>query len=290
MTECVICVGSSGRVGCLVSAFWQRDPESATRTVLQSRRIDSVTDAASLKWDPMDGSGELCDWVGQYGKLQAMIVLAGVTPGQGKDLSLNTDIAVACVTAAAAAGIPRVLVASSSAVYGAGDGTAFRETSACQPANAYGEAKLAMEHACHEHAKADLDVCCLRIGNVAGADALLLNVAELGPDEPVVIDTFADGRGPVRSYIGPKSLARVLNKLAVHDTVLPPALNIAAPDPISMDALAQAAGQPWTAKPAHSAAQQSITLDTMLLNEFCSFSREESCPSDMVSQWKETLS
>jgi nucleoside-diphosphate-sugar epimerase len=285
----MIVVGASGRVGGTVSPIWQSDQVLAGRIVLQSRSSDAVTDAASLKWDPMDGPDELCDWVGQYGKLQAMIVLAGVTPGQGKDLSLNTDIAVACVTAAAAARIPRVLIASSSAVYGAGDGTAFRETSACQPANAYGEAKLAMEHACHEHAKADLDVCCLRIGNVAGADALLLNVAELGPDEPVVIDTFADGRGPVRSYIGPKSLARVLAELAEHDAVLPPALNVAAPAPISMDALAEAAGQPWTARPTHSAAQQSITLDTTLLNEFCSFSREESCPSQMVSQWKETF-
>lgn len=289
MNDDMVVVGASGRVGRMVSTIWQSDRAPAGRIVLQSRSSDAVTDASSLKWDPLSGAGELCDWAVQYGGIRSLVVLAGVTPGQGKDLSLNTDIAVACVMAAAAAGIPRVLIASSSAVYGSGNGTAFRETSVCQPANAYGEAKLAMEQACDALATADLEVCCLRIGNVAGADALLLNVARLAADEAVIIDTFADGRGPVRSYIGPKSLARVLAQLSMLDADLPPVLNVAAPQPISMDALAQAAGQPWTARPVQSAAQQNITLDTALLSKFCGFDPEESEPSQMVSQWKEAV-
>lgn len=285
----MIVIGASGRVGRLVSAAWQIDRSPADRIIVQSRRRDAATHATSLGWDPMTGAGALCDWAEQYGVPRAMIVLAGVTPRQGQDLSLNTDIAVACVTAAAAARIPRVLVASSSAVYGAGDGTPFAETSACRPVNAYGEAKIAMERACHALSAPGVETCCLRIGNVAGADALLLNVARMAPDAPLVIDAFADGHGPVRSYIGPKSLARVLATLATHDADLPPIMNIATPEPISMDALAQAAGHPWTARTAQPDAQQRITLDSTLLSEFCRFAPEESRPSEMVFQWNEAL-
>lgn len=289
MKSGMIVVGASGRVGRMVSGAWRIDRGPADRIVEQSRRSEATTDAKSLRWDPMTGSGELCDWVARHGVPRAMIVLAGVTPGTGQDLSLNTDIAVACATAALDAQIPRVLVASSSAVYGSGNGTPFAETAVCQPVNAYGEAKMAMECACEALAAPGFEICCLRIGNVAGADALLLNVAGLAPGAPVVIDTFADGRGPVRSYIGPRTLARVLGKLAIQDAVLPPVLNIAAPEPVSMDSLAEAAGHPWTARPANSAAQQSITLDTTLLSDVCSFKPQESYPSQMISQWKEIL-
>lgn len=289
MTGRIICVGASGRVGRMVAAVWKSDNDPMDRIVLQSRDYDADTNKALLRWDPMTGSDALCDWVEQHGSLQAMIVLAGVTPGQGQDLTLNSDIATACATAAAAARIPRVLVASSSAVYGAGDGTPFNEASMCQPVNAYGEAKIAMERACRALETPALEICCMRIGNVAGADALLLNVVRMASKVPVTIDTFADGRGPVRSYIGPKSLARVLATLATQDTNLPPILNIAAPEPISMDALAQAAGKRWAARPVQMPAQQSITLDTELLSKSYGFVPNESCPSQMILQWKQTL-
>jgi nucleoside-diphosphate-sugar epimerase len=219
-----------------------------------------------------------------------MVVLAGVTPAQGRDLSLNTDIAIACLSAAMEAKIPRVLIASSSAVYGTGDGTPFAEAAECNPVNDYGWAKFAMENACRVMAGSDVEICCLRIGNVAGADALLLNVARMGLNNPVMIDTFADGRGPVRSYIGPKSLARVLSTIALQEATLPPVLNIASPCAISMDALATAAEHPWHAQPAPANMPQSITLDISLLRQSCDFSSEESCASEMVLQWKETLS
>lgn len=289
MTRSMIFIGASGRVGRMVSTAWRIDRGPVDQVVVQTRGQNAATDVTSLLWDPMTGAAPLCDWVARHGTLRTMVVLAGVTPGNGQDLALNSNIAVACVTAAAAARIPRVLIASSSAVYGFGDGTPFAESAICQPANAYGEAKLAMEHACHSLTASGIEICCLRIGNVAGADALLLNVAQTAFGDPVAIDTFANGRGPVRSYIGPKSLARVLATLAMQDTVLPPVLNIAAPEPISMDELAQAAGYSWTARPAQQYAQQRITLDSTLLGELYNFTTEESCPSQMVLQWKETL-
>ncbi len=289
MTNSILLVGASGRVGRMVARAWQIDRRSLGQVVMQTRRLDASNDVSSLLWDPMIGAAPLLQWVARHGAPQAMVVLAGVTPGDGQDLALNSDIAVSCVTAAMTAHIPRVLIASSSAVYGVGDGTAFTESAICQPANAYGEAKVAMENACHALTGSGIEICCLRIGNVAGADALLLNVAQRVSDDAVTIDTFANGRGPVRSYIGPKSLARVLATLALQDTVLPPILNIAAPEPISMDMLAEAAEHTWTARPAPKYAQQRITLDSTLLGKFYRLTPEESYPSQMVLQWKETM-
>ncbi len=175
-----------------------------------------------------------------------MVALAGVVPGPGRDLSLNRTIAEATLDAAAQAGITRVLLASSSAVYGAGE--AMAEDAPPAPVNAYGVAKREMEAACAPWRARGMEICCLRIGNVAGADALLLNVVERRG--AIVIDRIADGGGPVRSYIGPASLAAVLATLCRHAGPLPDMLNIAAPQPVAMTALAQAAGARYETRPA----------------------------------------
>lgn len=224
-----------------------------------------------------------------------MIVLAGVTPGPGVDeaaLQGNSALAVASLQAAQAAGIARVILASSSAVYGVHpQGKPFAETDDVQPLNAYGRAKLAMETAADPFRAAGLEVCALRIGNVAGADALLhpLATAPATPRAPVRIDAFADGCGPLRSYIGPQTLARVLSALAAHPSPLPQILNLAAPRPVRMRALALAAGWPVEMVPAPAHAQQSITLDTSRLAALCKLEEKDSDPAEMVAQWKATL-
>ena len=273
----------------MVAWHWRQERPPATHIVVQGRGSDVITDVNHLRWDPMDGSSALCDWVLAYGPLKAMVVLAGATPGSGQDLSINRTVAETCLAAAADVGIPRVLVASSSAVYGIGDGMPFSETSHCTPVNDYGLAKIAMEQACDGWRTHNLEVCCLRIGNVAGADALLLNISKSDPDSPVTIDIFSDGRGPVRSYIGPKSLASVLNMLAVHPESLPSILNVAAPKPISMDTLAETIGHPWVPRQAASQSAQNILLDCRLLATFYPFSSAESAPSEMITQWKDAL-
>jgi NAD dependent epimerase/dehydratase family enzyme len=120
----------------------------------------------------------------------------------------------------------------------------------------------------------------LRIGNVAGADALLTNMAR-----PLVIDQFADGRGPLRSYIGAQSLARVLQTLAGRDG-LPEVINVAAPMPVEMADLAQTAGLDWAYRAASVTAVQSITLDSAVLDGLYRFEAAESSAADMVAQWR----
>lgn len=240
-----------------------------------------------LIWDPLRESQPLLDAVSASGGFSAMVMLAGVTPGPDKDLGLNRTLAEACLDAASRAGIGRVLLASSSAVYGPGTGAPLAETAPCHPANAYGAAKLEMEQACAIWREDGMDLCMLRIGNVAGADALLLNVAKADAGKAIEIDIFDDGRGPVRSYIGVKTLASVLQSLCLHPDPLPNTLNIGMPDPISMDALADAAHQPWRERSPSGPTPQRITLDCNLLASLHDFNDLESQPEEMVRQWKE---
>ncbi len=275
-----VLAGASGRVGRMLMRHWSQRPPRGLRIVPQNR-----TDAgAGLVWSPLDGPQPFVDWARLQGGVAGLILLAGVTPRPGARLYDNGALAGAAIDAARRAGVPRVLVASSSAVYGAGDGRPMSETAQTAPVNDYGRAKLAAEAICA--AATDLDVCCLRIGNVAGADALLLNVPDATPDRPLRLDRFADGTGPRRSYIGPASLARILETLALHPDALPAVLNVGVPQPVTMQALAHAAKAPWQWVPAPPTALQHITLDCTRLSRLYGFAPEESDPATMVAQWQ----
>ncbi len=280
----ILMVGASGRVGRMVLYHWQRDP-GPTRIIPQFRSALE----GGLTWDPMTGAQLLLDAVRQGEIFHAMVMLAGVTPGLGRDLDLNTRLAQACLDAASRARVRRVLLASSSAVYGAGDGAAFDERAACHPINAYGASKLTMERDCARFRHDGMDLCYLRIGNVAGADALLQNIARADPKEAVEIDIFENGHGPIRSYIGVETMTKVLQTLCLHPHALPPVLNLAAPSPVSMDALADAARHPWTPRAPSENACQHITLNCSALASIHAFTPLDSDTEDMVRQWKATL-
>ncbi|MFP4329033.1 MAG: NAD-dependent epimerase/dehydratase family protein, partial [Paracoccaceae bacterium] len=235
-------------------------------------------------WFPLDGPDVLLEHVERNGPPAAMVVLAGVTPASGAALDTNTDLALACLDAAARAGIGRVLLASSAAVYGAAGSRPFTESDPLRPVNAYGEAKQRMEAASTPWRAKGIGLCCLRIGNVLGADALMRNATAASTTDPVRIDRFADGRGPLRSYIGPVTLARVLATLALREGALPQALNVAARHPVTMDALAEAAHLPWRWQPAPAHAHQRITMECRLLERFHRFREGESDPAGMVAQ------
>mgnify|MGYP005850298485 CR=1 FL=1 len=193
----VLVMGASGRIGAYLRQFW---PGLGLDPVWQYRA--NAPDGALL-WSPLAYS------VPDVGPVDTVVCLSGVT--QGAALALNTDLARAALDAARVLGAKRVLLASSSAVYGASPGPHF-EDGPCAPATPYGVSKLTMEQAALAQAGA-LAVCCLRIGNIAGADALL---GGLTPGTVPVLHHFSDGRAPRRAYIGPKTLAHVLAQLVSH--------------------------------------------------------------------------
>ena len=239
---------------------------------------------ADIVWDPLTGpSADGLEGAG------AMLLLSGVVAPERGDLALNTELALAAAGACAALGIPRLLVASTAAVYGAGRGAPLSEDAPLDPASEYGAAKAAMEMALRgAPGPGAPEICCLRIGNVAGCDALLMAAHGATAEQPLRLDRFSGGRGPRRSYIGPLSLARVVEALATAPGRLPFLINVAAPRPVYMDELLEAAGIPWRHRDAPPGALQDITLDTARLSALCPLPDAASDPAGIVGEWRRT--
>lgn len=265
----VLVLGATGRIGTFLRKSW-----SGTGPLWQTRgaapgpgwvRIDPLADAAGLARAAQGRAAILC--------------LAGVVPGQGGDLADNARLARAAVRAGAAAGA-RVLLTSSAAVYGARGGL-LSETTEPLPASDYGRAKVRMEaEAADLAAGLGVEVTALRIGNIAGVDAIL------GGWRPgFALDRFADGRTPRRSYIGVQSLARVLADLAGQGG-LPGVLNLAAPGAVEMGALLDAAGLGWTPRPAPDTAIPEVVLDISRLAGVTALAAGEGRPETLVAQWR----
>ncbi|SLN10057.1 RmlD substrate binding domain protein [Aquimixticola soesokkakensis] len=206
------------------------------------------------------------------GAIDAVVHLAAPTPaGHVRDYGETVDLACAAQSVAQALGA-RLIVMSSQAVYGAPRGHAFRETDPIAPQNDYGRAKAAME------AALDPDCLILRLGNVVGTDQLGRN---LRSGETIQLDRFAEGF-PVRSYIGPMTLCRVLVGLAhAKETGV---YNLAAPVPVEMGALVAAFGGQWHAGPLR-AGPAVIALDVSKIAAIVSFSAQENLPLEMVTQF-----
>ena len=279
MTELLL-IGANGRVGRLLRRSWGLAGPGAPGLLRQAR-----DGSGDLDWDPWSGADALQRALGRRGAPapQAALVLAGVTPRPAAPLDLNAALARACLDGLRAAGIGRVLFASSAAVYGAGDGRrSFSEEDAPRPDTPYGAAKLDAEAELFRDG--GMEVAILRIGNVLGADALMANAAHAAPGAPLALDRFADGSGPVRSYIGPLSLARAVAALAAHPGPLPDVLNVAARRPVAMADLLDAAGVPWRWSPAPDAARQRITLDCERLAALVPHVPLAAAPAAMVAE------
>ncbi|HRK42059.1 MAG TPA: NAD-dependent epimerase/dehydratase family protein [Gemmobacter sp.] len=245
-------LGASGEIGRSLARVWAMVAPGAGPGLWQHRPgAATPPDVPSSSWDILAEAPPALP-----AGLSGIVVLAGVTAGDAAALALNTRLAEAALALARAHGIGRVLLASSQAVYGAHSGPA-RENSLCAPLNAYGAAKLAMEQAL----AGAPEVTALRIGNYAGSGALF-HAARKGP---VSLDQFPDGRSPLRSYIGPISLARVLAALLAAPGPLPPVLNVALPGGVDMAALLQAAALPFTFRPAPATALPEAVMDVTAL-------------------------
>lgn len=280
-----IVMGASGRIGAMMLRHWEAHPPLGLCFVPQRRQSTQLE--PELVWSPLqDGPAPLLDWQRAQGPVAGLLVLSGVTPAPGAAVDLNVALVAVALDAARQAGIGACLIASSSAVYGAGRGAALTEDDPTTPANDYGQAKLAMEALCYRARAEGQAVCCLRIGNVAGADMLLHNAARATAEAPLRLDRFADGAGPRRSYIGPGTLADCIADLARAAPTLPPVLNLAAPRPVTMEQLLTATQTPWyfTDAPAH--ALQSVTLDVTRLAGLHAFGFDASDPAAMVREWK----
>lgn len=236
MPPSTVVIGAGSHVGRMLRAQWGEGARWLSRA----------------DWTAGQGPGALAPLLAGA---RAVICLAGATPGAAA-FDLNRAIGAAVVEAAAGSGA-RVLLASTQAVYGDGPGP-HAETGPVAPAGVYGTTKLEMERNARARARAcGVALCCLRLGNVVGADRLFRNIAAGGA---VGIDRYPDGRTPARSYIDPERLALALRDLVTLEA-LPEVLNLASAPALQMGALADAAGVVWAPRPVHDTARAVIAMD-----------------------------
>lgn len=274
----ILVLGATGRLGRLLRRAW---PEGQGLWQARPGRLAPGADRVLL--DPLAAPAALAR---AAARTQAILCLAGVTPAaaqRGAAMADNTALALAAVEAGAVAGVP-VLLASSAAVYGA-QGGLLDEATAPAPVSDYGRAKAEMEaRAARAAAELGVAVTALRIGNVAGADAILG-----GWRAGFRLDRFADGRTPRRSYIGPATLARVLAELAgraARRGDLPGVLNIAAPGAVEMGALLDAADLAWAPRPAPEGAIPEVALDVAALARLVALDPAAGRAETLVAEWR----
>lgn len=247
----LVVTGAQGRLGRLLRRIWTDAPPEGLQPLWSARGAD-----ADLPWDILSGPAP------QWPEGAVVLHLAGILRGPPDQLAGNAAMVAPLLAACQRNGAQRVLVASTAAVY-APSARPSPEDEIPAPTGDYGRAKLAMERALQAQG-GDLPVTCLRIGNVAGADALL------SPRPgPLALDPVPDQPGgPLRSWIGPRMLARVLAALA-RQRDLPPVINIAADPPLTMGALLEAAGRDWQYGPPNPAVVPAAVMATDLLHRLC---------------------
>jgi NDP-hexose 4-ketoreductase len=252
----LIVTGAGGRVGRLL------------RRVMPAGRVTWVTrnpvEIGDLAWD---------DLVQRAPDGAVILHFAGAVRD---DLGVNARLAEQIC---ALENVRHVFVASTAAVYRPGDGDLDEEMSA-DPQNAYGMAKLAMERAVR-----GARVTLMRIGNVAGADALLGGLLE---GKTAILDPLpGQPGGPVRSYIGPITLGQTLLQLAERADAcgdLPEVVNVAAPGAVAMADLLDAAGADWVYGPPKSGVVPRVVLDVSRLCGIVPVAK--AAAADLVREWR----
>ena len=281
-------MGATGRIGQLLQAVWKRHPPNGLTPRWQTRRADGGRAPQGLCFLP--GAPP------QGARFGVVLSLLGVTSAAGSgacgpDLRENSALALAALETARKVGARHVFLASSAAVYGPGGG--LREDAALHPASAYGRAKQTMEIAAQDWRRgAGRDaprLTILRIGNVAGADALLAPRRPT-PGGAVTLDRFAaSGGGPRRSYIGPTSLARVLASLLRRGAWcegVPEILNLAAPGAVAMEDLLDADGRAWQWRDAPQEAIEQVVLNTDRLRAMGEPGLAQGGAAAIVAEWR----
>lgn len=219
----LVLTGANGRIGRLLRKLWAHKPPKGLFPIWLTRTEWNI--GAEAPPDLPTG-GVLLD-------------LAGVTSG---DFERNPFLASKVADLSQQLGCKLIYVSSAS-VY-PGGAMDMDEDQALAPVSAYGRSKVAAEVTVRAVA---LNPTILRLGNIAGADALLAGNRQ---GKLVALDQSTYGnRGPVRSYIGPHVLADVLSLIcskAIAAKGIGHTLNVAQPDPVAMAELLDAAGYDWS--------------------------------------------
>lgn len=276
----ILVLGATGRIGRVLRRCWAGQ-SGFEHVMWQARQGDRSVqqDATGVVFDPLGAPEALAR---AATGASAILCLSGVTPARaaaGGVMADNIALAEAAIRAGASSGA-RVFLASSAAVYGNQPGV-LDETCPLLPETEYGRSKVDMERrGAMLAAELGVQVCALRIGNIAGVDAIL------GGWKPgFQLDQFKDGRTPRRSYIGLATLARVLGDV-IQALDVPDALNIAAPGVVEMGTLLDAASLRWSPRPAPKTAIAEVRLGVKRLQRFTPMAAQDTLPQVLVEEWR----
>lgn len=229
--------GGQGRIGRILERVWTDSDGTPFEPIFLGRD----------QWDILTGQPPDLD------EKDAVLDLAGKTRGS---VAENSAIAARVADWASRAGAVHFLMSSASVYFG-GPRPMYEDEQRA-PVSDYGKSKAESEDAVR---RINPKAIILRMGNVAGADALLGNLCAGIPARLDPVEHYPDG--PVRSYIGPITLAKCLARLvtfSLEGTEIPEILNIAQPDPVSMGSLLRAAGHPWSFGPSRSGVISKVEL------------------------------
>lgn len=259
--------GATGRLGGVLRDVW---PTHWPVTWVARRRVPGPN---IVVCDPLREAELLRSLVGGA---EVVLSLLGSAPGGGLQNVAGLEEHAPLARAVHGAARGPVLLASSAAVYGRGGELGLRLSENARlpkDVSLYGAAKRSMEAA--------TDACALRIGNVAGFDAIL------GGWQPgFELDSFPDGSTPQRSYIGPVTLALALADLCRKAHKIPAVLNVAEAGAIEMSDLLVAAGRSFERRPAPPAAISRVELDTKAVSGFVPQLENPGEPSRMVAEFR----
>ena len=266
----VLITGATGRVGSLLRKAWAATPPHEFQPLWSGRSADRPEG-----WVLWDMQGDCLPAIAP--PLAAILHLAR-SPGHNGDDKLDVHMTRQAVRLARQYDVP-LLIASSVAVYGSSSAS-LGEWTRPHPQTANGRSKLSVEREFAETPR----TCFLRIGNVVGADALI----GAGGDRLVLDKGKGSERGPLRSWIGPRTLAAAvcdLLALAVRGWDLPRHLNVAQEPALSMADLAEGDGRRWLCS-GRLAEVSCVRLDCGLLRSTLGRALAPADAAGLVAEWR----
>lgn len=251
--HCLVVTGARGRIGRALRVQWG-GAIAGLQVLWSARTSDQNIDIA---WNIGESPAPALP------QRAIILHLAGKTRGDADALAENRRTAAALRKAAQSCGARHVFFMSTAAVYRP-ELTPIDETQAPDPPGDYGRAKLEAEQILRQPGSG-FGITILRLGNVAGADALLS-----GAGQGVVVLDPVPGQagGPERSYIGPVALAAALQHLltsAAQGDALPEILNLAQEPALPMADLLTAFGATWRYGPPRETAIPRVALSVARL-------------------------
>lgn len=279
-------LGANGKLGAMMAHF-------ATRAGL-GWRTQARTKGADVQWSGAFDDPAVDQIFAQGATLINMIGYTG--PDEALLHDTNFHFVKDLLANAAKAGVAHVVLASSAAVYGAGNGTPFDENDSLRPITPYGVSKSKMEEVARSFSatSASPAITILRIGNIVGADALnAVANRHVKACKPMPLHRFPDGSAALRSYIGPRDLFDVVRVCSKPHEGPSRVINVAHPQPVTLDAVLSAyrthqiPDLKWINMPSPDGIPHRVTLSTLRAQSLVDF-REYDNPADaMVQQMAE---